>query len=327
VDSSSSYVLRVPFSLQPDHAIGGLDSPIQFLVGGHPAILSSNHGHYALAVKGFTAEKDASEFLPMAWAGLVNLTAQGSACSASFELSPVTRSDDPVAAATNLSASFGGAVMPPEVHGLADGNRPTIARASETIKYLSGGSAKFTISAGPERTIALLQAGLRAVHSVSAFADGRVRTAFDIYVASAHEASRSARLLMRAMVLEVLSPPSPKHQIAQNLLDVWQEELASTRSAVPKGSEEAEALDSLERELLFRREMSIRSRILGFVRATLEASGNSDSAALAKRARSAYDVRSVLMHEGIAPDSSISTAIADLDRIIPMLFQAILGIS
>jgi len=238
VDSASSYVLRLPFSLQPDHEIGGLDSPIAFQAGGHPAILSSNHGQYLIAIKGFPAEEDASAFLPLAWAGLVNLTAQGSACSASLDVSPVVRSEDPVAAARNLSASFGGAVMPAEVHGIADGNLPSISLASETIKYISAGSAKLTISSDPERTIALLQAGMAAPNSLSAFADGRVRTAFDIYVASSHEASRSAKLLMRAMVLEVLSPPSSKHQIAQELLDSWQVELASLRATVARDSEE-----------------------------------------------------------------------------------------
>jgi hypothetical protein len=327
LDSSSSYFLRVPFTLPPDQAIGGLAESVQVVGADRTTILAGGQGKYLVTVKGFATEAAAADYLPMVWAGLVNLSAQGSACSASFAVRPVVRPPDPAVASRNLSAAFGGAAMPPEVHGIADGQLPTIARESETIQYILAGNFKTTSAASPARTLALFLEGTEAKGSVSGFTDIRLRTAFDIYAASAHEASRTARLLMRAMVLEVLAPATDKHPAALQLLDRWKAECEAARADVATNSEEADALDSLMRELLFRREKSIRSRVKSYVQDKLTEYAHPDADALARRARAAYDVRSTVMHEGTALDSSVTTAIADLDMIIPILFRANLGLT
>lgn len=324
--SGSSYRLRIPFALPPSRAISGLDSPTQFSIGDLSGSLVRRHDSYVLSVEGFQTEEAAAGFLPNAWSALASLTLRGSACSASFHLAPISRSTDPREAAKNLGVSFGGGGVPAEVHGIADGDRPSIARTDETIRYVQALAPEVLMSAPIAPAVAALQRGFLASHAESAFASDRLRTAVDIYVAAAFEESRPARLLTRAMVLEVLAPAEEKHPYALRLLDSWRADLERALAQVAEGSEEHDAVESLQRELIFRREKSIRSRIKSHVLATLDAAGHPEAKALSRRALKAYDARSKLMHEGRLDDTALVEALGAMDAIIPAVLAAEIGI-
>ena len=63
------------------------------------------------------------------------------------------------------------------------------------------------------------------------------------------------------MALEVLTEPTKKHQVAQRLLDDLEGAVAKRLASFEDDSDEWQALDALKRELCFRRETSLRSRI------------------------------------------------------------------
>jgi len=87
---------------------------------------------------------------------------------------------------------------------------------------------------------------------------------------------------------------------------------------------EAAALDSLERELLFRKEASLRFKIREFVLRTLTSAGDPDANELARAAVAAYDLRSALVHEGTLPPDQVGGAIDTFRRVLERLFEAYL---
>ena len=325
--SDSSYCIRLPFVLQPTRGINGLEQPRSFEVGSYSAELKSQGSGYALTVKGFPSEHDAAEFIPNMWSGLAHLTAQGSACSASFAPSKVTRADNPDLAGENLRSSLPGLATLGPVHGIADAEGPAVYREDEKVIFVGAGNTTFRLGANPDHVISYLTPGLLAPNASAAFADPRFHAAVDLYVASCFEQSPTAQLLISAMVLEVMAPPAQKHAVALALLDQWDAQLVGQIHEYPAGIEELEALESLRREVCFRRDQSIRSRIRGYVARQLADAGVPSAHDLGERARRAYDVRSTLAHEGRVDASEAAEALGTLRQVVPAPIRIRLGLA
>lgn len=325
--SDSSFCIRLPFVLQPTRAINGLEQPLAFSVGSYSAQLQAQGAGYLLTLKGFPSEPAAADFVPNIWSGLATLTAQGSACSASFAPSNVTRLDDPTLAGENFRKSLPGLAIPGPVHGFADAEGPVVYREDEKVLFFGAGNATFRIGVNPVGVISDLARGLLAPNASAAYSDPRFRTAVDLYVASYYEASATAQLLISAMVLEVIAPPAQKHVLALAFLDQWDAQLVAQLQSYLPGTEETEALQSLRREVCFRREQSIRSRIRGYVTSQLGEAGVPNAQDLGLKARRAYDVRSTLAHEGRVDESEASEALAALRQLVPALIRIRLGLA
>src|SRR5207253_678737 len=126
-------------------------------------------------------------------------------------------------------------------------------------------------------------------------------------------------LLTLSMAAEVLSPVTYKHEAVLGLLDIWKNSIAAAKDEYRTDESALASLDSLERELLFRRENSIRSRIRDFVTSEL---GSDDRAKdFARRAVSAYDARSELLHEGRLDPATQAQAISDFVEVLKEIFR------
>ena len=87
--------------------------------------------------------------------------------------------------------------------------------------------------------------------------------------------------------------------------------------------EEVEYLDALEREIVFRKENSIRSQIRALVFETLRVHGEEDAKKTAKRAVDLYDLRSDLIHNGYIENESLSSLIEDTKSIVVNVLKSI----
>jgi hypothetical protein len=159
------------------------------------------------------------------------------------------------------------------------------------------------------------------------FSDFRFRTAVDLYAEAPFEGKDSTRLIILATALEVLAPPTPKHQVAIQLLLGWQREAEVLAVTFAPDSEEAAALEALRRELLVRRDASIRMRIRHFVRSTLETASVADAQTIATKAVEAYDARSSLVHDGTLSSARIGASIEALrtaiEHVLVIRFAAV----
>ena len=81
-------------------------------------------------------------------------------------------------------------------------------------------------------------------------------------------------------------------------------------------------LSRLFRELMFRKEDSIRRQIRNVVKFTLEVNGDTDAEKAAARAVKIYDLRSTLVHEGTLESPVLTKAIADVKDIVERVLRA-----
>lgn len=125
----------------------------------------------------------------------------------------------------------------------------------------------------------------------------RLRTALELYGAHFREDDARVRFLLLVMAIESLATPTAKHQVAIRLITQWQTQLRTEQAQYSPMSPEFEALEALARELLFRRDDSIRSQIRRLV-STCVSLHDAEVGEMVNRAVKVYDLRSTLVHTG-----------------------------
>ncbi|XDF34167.1 hypothetical protein RBH89_18410 [Paracidovorax avenae] len=131
-------------------------------------------------------------------------------------------------------------------------------------------------------------------------------TAMSLYLGQLLEASMRARLLTLMMVLEILAPDMPKHKSAVSMLKRMKLEI-DMRICEELNEDERFALESLQRELDFRKETSIRRRVRELVMTSVGLK-DADREQLARDVVRAYDLRGRIVHTGVAGDNDICSA-------------------
>lgn len=317
-----TYTLRFPFQLAPGQEISNLDQPIERELGDLTISFKRQDSYYVFGVTGFESEESAKEYLRLLWTGLMwVLLDRGLAFNADLEFDKVTLVDDPQKAPKNLSRSFG-LVIKGNVDALINGNMPAVYPSNKQIRTITAGQISLITSTNADQFVSLLVEGISIPNSASVISNSKLRTALELYAAYFYERSSNARLLTLVMALETLTESQQKHRVAQELLNQWQLQVGERKELLPVDSEEHEALESLERELLFRREASLRSQIRKLVHNTLEADGNPNASQLARRAVQVYDRRSTLVHEGVLPTDELRTAEQDAREIVVMVLKS-----
>jgi hypothetical protein len=177
---------------------------------------------------------------------------------------------------------------------------------------------------GAARVCDSLKKGLEVAGASRHFADERMRTAISLHAAAFGRRETTVALLLRAMVFEALAPPTEKHPVAVAVLQEMGERIRQLSIEHESGSEAANALESLLRELVFRRETSIRGRLYSFVATTL--SDRPDATAWARRIRDAYDVRSRLLHDGWIAHQDAAEASNALFEAAELVLGRLLGV-
>jgi len=188
--------------------------------------------------------------------------------------------------------------------------------------------AKFIKESIPGHKIAGYLEQALSYHNVAeAFNSERLRLALELWSDYHREGSLKARFLTLVMALEVLAPPAPKHEVAQAVIDRWDNELHSELQHYAAGSEEREAIESLRREVLFRREQSIRSRIRKHILYVVGGVSPRDADATAKMAVHAYDLRGRLLHTGTLAPAQLSDGHHAAHRALRTVLLASFGVS
>lgn len=314
---SRPYKLRFPF--RPTSKISGLDEPQVLATEPIVACLSKSDPYFILTVDGFGSEDQARDFLATAWGSVMWASVQaGVGLQAETGLGQVVYADDPIQAGMNLAQSFGLASGKP-VHGSADGNVPVVLPSEKTIRFLTGDGV--WVGTTPiHKMIPHLEKALRSPRTATLFDNERFRIALELWANYHREFSLTSKFLALVMALEVLTEPKPKHSLAQELLDRWAEMLDEQIAAFNKDSEEYHALESLRREVLFRRDRSIRSRVREMVMAELASVPEERRRHFAELAVKAYDLRGSLVHEGRLSVADLSKGHEAAREVIQELF-------
>lgn len=314
------YSLRFPFRLPEGQALGDGKDFTEITQGRYR--LSKSGNLYALSVDGFASEEDANGALITLWSGLRwALLNANLAPSATLELSDVSYCDDPIAAAANLSKSFKANIEGP-VDGLIDGSRPAVFPTAKKLRALTMGDATFIVGTPAVRLFQLLDEHSCFLSPAKPLADPKLQVALDLYSAYFSEVSSNARFLTLVMSLEALSSPINRPEPVLSLLKKWNEEVQEVKLQLTEDDERLSALDSLSKELLFKRESSIRSQIRSLVFNTLNSVGHSDAQEAAKVAVRIYDHRSKLVHDGTLDARVLADATSDAKSLVERVLRS-----
>jgi hypothetical protein len=149
----------------------------------------------------------------------------------------------------------------------------------------------------------------------------KLRTALELYGSHFHERQARIRFLLLVIALEALASPTPRPRIALDLVTKWQEELTAAQARYANSSAEYAALDALGRELLYRRDDSIRSQIRALAQRAVEPK-NPDAEQFSRRAAAVYDKRSSLVHDGFLPAEELAPAEAEAREVLEIVLRA-----
>jgi hypothetical protein len=150
----------------------------------------------------------------------------------------------------------------------------------------------------------------------------RLRTALELYGSHFREDDARVRFLLLVMAIESLATPSAKHQVAQRLIIQWRAQLRTEQAQYAPLSPEFAALEALERELLFRRDDSIRSQIRRLV-STCISSKDAEDREIVNKALKVYDLRSTLVHTGHLTATEIEQGESDAREVVEFVLEAL----
>jgi hypothetical protein len=320
------YTLRFPFRLADGKNLGKLETPIEVEAGDLRLGLKFQSPYYVLTVTGFESEDRAMACLDPLLAGLFWAMLNDSLpFRAETELDDVYYPDDPELAATNLRQDMG-LDIGGRVDGVIQGNRPAVYASELRMITMTAGDVSVEVGISPSNILASVREGILEIPS-SALENERLTLALELYRSHFYEHSPAAKFITLVMTLESLALPTQKHAVALELLEDWKRQLNETRSRFEVDTDEYFALESLERELLFRREASIRSQIRTLVQAALEQAGAPDAEQFARRAVRIYDVRGALVHDGNVDPTELHHALRDANEIVTAVLKSILRAS
>jgi len=315
------YTLRFPFLLGNNTSINDLESPLVRDFNELEIKLEFKKPYYILIINGFDTEDKAKSYLKnlkigLHWASLN--------CNFGFEsqneFDNVYYPPDPKKAAENFKLQFG-IDKGEQMDCVIGGNAPSVYPTKAVIGTITGGMSSFTIGKNPNSVLDSFIEGLSISISEDNF-DPKLQIAIDIYNNHFFEQSNQSKFLSLVMALECISPHNAKHKIAQDLIDSWALTLSQKIELLDQDSEEHHSLESLKKEINFRREASLRSQIRALVNNTLTKSQNPLAIEYSKKAVKVYDIRSKLVHDGVVDLKILETSLADAREIVLLVLQS-----
>ena len=264
---------------------------------------------YICKIKGFTSEFAAKKYLKRFWVGLAWVMLNHDlAFSISLDFDKVAYTEDSKLAAESLNKNF--ALKIEKVDGFINEGCPAVYPSDKIIKVL-GASADFAILTPIEKVYPTLMKGTNEFNFSDIFDNSKLRTALDLYNSYFYEYSLKAKFLTLIMALEVLTNSTSKSKRVLHVIEKWKGEIEHEKSKLDKNNKDFEAFEALERELLFRQENSLRSRIRELVYESLNDTNNPDAEKYARKAVKLYDQRSQLVHEGTLPNKILKDALSE----------------
>lgn len=309
------FSLRFPFKLRPGHEIANDGKPLAITAGFQRLVFTLDRkqaGAYVARITGFSTIQGASAFAGNMWGALANILIDRTVpFEAPFQVAAVQYLPEPTVSPQMPQLGA--------VHGTAHEDEAIAFPSDQRIGVFGVGTPTVSVSSPGDRFLADLAGWASVPHSAAVPSDERLRTAIELYSAAFAESSRRARFLTLVMVLEVLTDPETKHPNALILLSRWEKEVDEAFKRADSADEQ-DALEALKRELIFRRENSIRSRVRKLVQTTL--AKDPDVTTLSKQAVDAYDKRSTLVHDGSLDERELVRASEDARVVIQRVLRA-----
>ena len=311
------YTLRFPFQVPEGKEIN-IENEICTRKDGLNFILNKQDRFYVLTVDGFDAEETASNYINNVWSGFMWLLLhKGLPLDAVFSVRNAVYYEDPEDAAKNIG-------LKDPVDGAVDGNSPSVFITDKKICKITAGEVSVSISYPAEDVLGFFFKGLEFQCSDKVIQNSKLKVAFELYGAFYTEVSANARFLTLVMAMEVLATETLKTELVLDLISKWKSEAKDALIGLDESSDDHASLDSLMRELMFRRSDSIRRQVRSLVSTALHNNGDEDAEETARKFLKIYDNRSKLVHTGQIEQAILSQSIQDgkviVERVLKSFF-------
>lgn len=313
------YTLRFPFQI-PDGKEIKLNEDYCVDDNGLTFHFNKQDRYYVLNVEGFKTEELAHDFINNIWSGFSWLLLhRGLPIDAAFWFGKTFYSDDPVQAGKNLGLNR-------PIDCIIDGNIASVYSSDKRISIMRAGSFSVLNTYQVDDVFSFFIEGINFQNSNKIIKNPKLKIAFELYGAFYTEVSTNARFLTLVMAMEVLAVETYKTERILELVNKWKDEAEILLKELDKDSEDYLSLESLIRELMFRKSDSIRKQIRNLVSNVLLENGDNDYEETAKRFLKIYDTRSALVHTGIVEKGLLGQAINEgreiVERVLKALFIA-----
>lgn len=317
-----SFTLRFPFEIPPGFELSELNQEARLNWGSYTLELSQDRGYYVITISGLDSADAGATLAQSLWAALSwVMLKRALPFQAAFELGTIMYAPDPEAAAINLGATFNTVIEPP-LHGLFEAHEPVVYETDKQFRSIAIGKVSATVGLPAPTLLGDLLEALAFANISGAASDARLITALDLFRGHLVESTPNGRLLMLVMSLEALTEPKRKADIALRFLQKWHEDLDTCSADPALTQSDREAIDALKREVLFRKDESIRQAFKRTVFEILSETGDPEAAALASRALKVYDHRSTLIHEGSIDSQDLRLAQRDAFTIASKVLES-----
>lgn len=317
-----SYTLRFPFRLPPGQNIGDLDEPAIYSRNGLAWSIERKLDLFLFKVVGLNSEEHCHQYAKRIWSGLNWLLLKtGVAPIVSLKFDRVAYAENAEEAARNLEREWGIPYSGP-IHGLANEDMLCAHPSGQNIRFCAVGSPGAVVSTPVSRVIAAVDEGIEIRAGIETIEDRKLQVALDLYAAYWLEHSDRARLLTLILALESLMTYPPRHKIVRELLDKWKPDIERCMQQLKKGTAEFTALESLDKELFFKKTDSLRRQVRSLALEAFEFLNIDNAEDRAREAVWVYDQRSTLVHEGELPPAVLRKATRIAKDIVQQVLEA-----
>ena len=308
------YTLRFPFRLPEGRVLSPLEEPASASCDELSVTLSKHSDSYLLTVEPFSDEDTAVAFIPRIYAGLKWTMLQYD-LSADFDMEPqpIHYLEDPCAVAQNL---FGKDAEVDCVDAVINIEKPAVTLSNKKISIMVAGQGSITTGVNANIALAAISEVAMLRRAEAVIQNRKLSNALELYSVFFREQSKNARFLALMMALEALTQNERKPSHVLDLIDGWVAELQQRKATTEESTKEWAGYDALEKEIAYRKEVSIRQKIRTLVWQTLSNQGSEAATAAARKAVRLYDQRSRLVHDGYLPAETLTKGIQELKEIV-----------
>ncbi len=321
---SDRFALYVPFTVSLGCEISLIDKGIEHNIDGYKVKLEKLTNFYAITVGEFDSIYKAHQFFPklcssFLWASLkikAGISYPKLITEINIEDTPTKISKD---------SNFRMVVDPVgwnELDGHYDANKAVVIPDGKKLIKTELGDPKVVIGFNAENFVKFISEAISFESPENIVEDEKLQLAISLYSASHYEVSDNAKFITIVNVLEALKNEEEINDTPKQVLESAKLLIKEKRDSYRKDSEEWNEVENLISRVGNLKKKSIKRSIKEFISDTIiENPELGDKEEISKEISDIYDLRSDLLHDGIADCQKIKNELHFLNGFIPKLLE------
>ena len=321
--TEESYSIRLPIVVSPGKEISLEKEGVNLVLEGYKARVQRKGNLYVFTITDFPSEQMANAFLRKIGAGLIWADLRYHVgFRFSIEPTPIQYHDQPVEISDqSMTANLKSQTGWTHIDGDYYGNNTVVVPEHKRLILFKMGELNVIVGTGASILAQTVSEAMAYPNPERVFDEPKLKLAYEVYSSAFFERSDNARFLTLVMVLEALCSDSDASNSVVEMVDELMRQLKES------GSKSFKELHDRDYETLVSRlgslkKRSIKQGISSLVAEKLKLDeGVNDPTAVGREVSEIYDLRSKLVHDGIAAPNAVKQAMTRLEDIVPRVLK------